>query len=381
MASYEVMVGDCLEELKKLPSNHFHSCITSPPYFGLRDYGEEGQIGLEESLDGYIDALVGVCRELKRVLRDDGTFWLNLGDSYNGSGGAGGDYNKGGKKEGQPRYKGRDLPDFKRKDLLLVPHRVAIALQADGWFVRQDVVWAKPNPMPEPANDRCARNHEYLFLLTKQPSYYFDWVAIQEDAITQANSGRNQASTKHYGEKNGGNGGLKKFKDKFYSKGQFPTKRRKKSVWWIPTKAFKGAHFATFPPELVEPCILTTPTKVCGECGRGYDRVPPSSEVMNLDEAKARRSGKSTPDSMTHEFEKSCECETDSTSPARIIDIFGGSGTTAGVAIRSGRDCTLIELNSEYASLIPRRVETIVGYKLDEGESMPTSTDFGEWFD
>lgn len=380
MASYEVMVGDCLEELKKLPSQHFHSCITSPPYFGLRDYGEEGQIGLEESLDDYIDALVGVCRELKRVLRDDGTFWLNLGDSYNGSGGAGGDYNKGGKKEGQPRYKGRDLPDFKRKDLLLVPHRVAIALQADGWFVRQDVVWAKPNPMPEPANDRCARNHEYVFLLTKKPTYFFDWQALQEPTTTKWNTGRNLRTTEHYGAKNGGNSGLKGYKDRFYSRGAFPSLRRKKSVWWISTKSFKGAHFATFPPELVEPCILSTPTKVCAECGLGYERVEGEVDVMKRDELEVHLDGRRSVE-IVDKFEKSCECETDSTSPARIIDIFGGSGTTAGVAIRSGRDCTLIELNSDYASLIPRRVETIVGYKLDEGESMPTSTDFGEWFD
>ena len=151
-------------------------------------------------------------------------------------------------------------------------------------------------------------------------------------------------------------------------------------MWWISTKSFKGAHFATFPPELVEPCILSTPTKVCAECGLGYERVEGEVDVMKRDELEVHLDGRRSVE-IVDKFEKSCECETDSTSPARIIDIFGGSGTTAGVAVSSGRDCTLIELNSDYAALIPRRVETIVGYKLDEGESMPTSTDFGEWFD
>ena len=153
MAKYEVLIGDAIDQLKTLDSKSIHCCVTSPPYYSLRDYGNDGQIGLEPTLAEYIDKLVEVFREVKRVLRDDGTLWLNIGDSYNGTGGAGGDYNKGGLREGQPKYKGKNDMAFKRKDLMLVPHRLAIALQEDGWFVRQDIVWSKPNPMPEPAKE------------------------------------------------------------------------------------------------------------------------------------------------------------------------------------------------------------------------------------
>ena len=329
MAKYEVLIGDAIDQLKTLDSKSIHCCVTSPPYYSLRDYGNDGQIGLEPTLAEYIDKLVEVFREVKRVLRDDGTLWLNIGDSYNGTGGAGGDYNKGGLREGQPKYKGKNDMAFKRKDLMLVPHRLAIALQEDGWFVRQDIVWSKPNPMPEPAKDRCVKAHEYIFLLSKSPTYFFDHFAIQEDSVQGlTHSGRDaNSTTAHYGADNGGNTGLDNWKRKLRVHGT-PEKRNKRSVWHSPNVPWKGAHFAVFPPTLIEPCVLAG-------CPIG----------------------------------------------GIVLDPFGGSGTTAGVALANGRNAILIELNTEYAALIPKRIEGIVGYRLDEGESVVENRGFEDWFE
>jgi len=327
MASYQVLIGDCIEQMQTLESKSVNSVVTSPPYYALRDYGRDGQIGLEPTLAGYIDKMVEVFREVQRVLRDDGTVWLNVGDSYNGTGGAGGDYNKGGLREGQPKYRGKNDTTFKRKDLMLVPHRLAIALQDDGWYVRQDIVWSKPNPMPEPVKDRCVKAHEYIFLLSKKPKYYFDYEAIQEDAIQGFKVGNNAASTKHYGANNGGNDGLQSLKRRM-RQGDYPTKRNKRSVWHSPNVPWKGAHFAVFPPTLIEPCVLAG-------CPVG----------------------------------------------GTVLDPFGGSGTTAGVAIANGRNAILIELNTEYAALIPKRIEGIVGYKLGENESAVENRGFDNWFE
>lgn len=329
MAKYQVLVGDAIDQLKTIESETVHCCVTSPPYYSLRDYGNDGQIGLEPTLSEYIDKLVEVFREVKRVLRDDGTLWLNIGDSYNGTGGAGGDYNKGGLREGQPKYKGKNDMAFKRKDLMLVPHRLAIALQEDGWYVRQDIVWSKPNPMPEPAKDRCVKAHEYIFLLSKSPTYFFDHLAIQEPSVQGlVHSGRDaNSTTEHYGADNGGNTGLDNWKRKLRVHGT-PEKRNKRSVWHSPNVPWKGAHFAVFPPTLIEPCVLAG-------CPIG----------------------------------------------GIVLDPFGGSGTTAGVALKNGRNAILIELNTEYAELIPKRIEGIVGYRLGEGESVVENRGFEDWFD
>lgn len=265
--TYTIINDDCLEALKVMDDESIDCCITSPPYLGLRDYGHSAQVGQEGSMTEYLERMVIIFREVKRVLKPEGTLWLNLGDSYNGSGGAGGDYNKGGMREGQPKYKGRNDPLLKRKDLMGIPHRVAFALQDDGWYLRQDIVWSKLNPMPEPVKDRCSKSHEYIFLLTKSPTYYFDYEAIKENAITSPNT------------------------------------RNKRSVWTVNTKPFKGAHFAVFPPDLIEPCVLAG----CPEGGI-------------------------------------------------VLDPFGGSGTTAGVAEYHNRDSLIIELNSDYIKLVDARV-------------------------
>jgi DNA modification methylase len=220
MAEATILVGDVRERLRVVADGSVRCVVTSPPYWGLRDYGHDGQIGLEQSPDEYVCEMVQVFREVRRVLADDGTVWLNLGDSYNGSGGAGGDYSEGGLKEGQPKYPGRNVQSLKPKDLVGIPWRVAFALQADGWYLRQDIIWHKPNPMPESVADRCAKAHEYVFLLSKSPRYHYDADSMQEQASNREET------------------------------------RNRRSVWSITTKPFRGAHFAVMPEALVEPCVL-----------------------------------------------------------------------------------------------------------------------------
>jgi len=310
--TYEVLLGDCIESMKKLPAESVDMCVTSPPYYSLRDYGNDKQIGLEATLGGYIDNMVKVFEEVRRILKPEGTLWLNLGDSYNGSGGAGGDYNKGGLKEGQPKYPGKNEPTLKRKDLMGVPWRVAFALQEAGWWLRQDIIWAKPNCMPEPVKDRCTRSHEYIFMLTKQEKYYYDNQAIKEPVgaamlryvekgpeyvpALKDNPATRSDSKEHPNRMFNSEQSLENMKQG----------RNKRSVWTISPKPYKGAHFAVYPPELIEPCILAG-------CPHG----------------------------------------------GTVLDPFGGSGTTAGVAVKHGRNAILCELNEEYAAIIPSRVESI----------------------
>lgn len=208
--SATIMQGDACDRLQEIPDGTIQTCVTSPPYWGLRDYGNDNQIGLEETPEQYVARLLDVFAEVHRVLADDGTLWVNIGDSYNGSGGAGGDYGKGGLREGQPKYPGRNVSSLKPKDLVGVPWRLAFALQEQGWWLRQDIIWSKPNPMPEPVNDRCTKAHEYLFLLSKSRKYFYN--------------------------------------PDF--EGSHP-----RSVWEIPTQAYSGAHFAVMPEKLVLPCI------------------------------------------------------------------------------------------------------------------------------
>lgn len=312
MSEYWTLIGDCVEQMGLLRDQSINTCVTSPPYFGLRDYGVDGQIGLEDTPDAYVARLVEVFREVRRVLRDDGTVWLNLGDSY---GATGGDTHSG----FNQRYSGTGGEGSKQdsmltgvknrthstglrpKNLLGIPWRVAFALQADGWYLRQDIIWHKPNPMPESVRDRCTKAHEYVFLLSKSPRYYFDNEAIKEPAAPSSVARlaqpalADQAGSARVPGKTNGN-----------MKAVGGDMRNKRSVWTVTTKPFKGAHFATFPPDLIEPCILAG--------------CPPGGIVL---------------------------------------DTFGGSGTTAGVAIKHGRNAVLCELNPEYAAMVPTRVEKI----------------------
>ena len=306
--SVTILQGDCRETLKSLPDKSVNCCVTSPPYFGLRDYGHDGQIGLESTPDQFVAEMVAVFREVKRVLRDDGTLWLNLGDSYAGSG-------KGRNGDGSPNIDpnskqatsvgtilGKLLkchtPDCKPKDLIGIPWRVAFALQSDGWYLRQDIIWHKPNPMPESVQDRCTKAHEYIFLLSKSPRYYFDSASIEEDAKWER-WGDQSEKKKHNG--TAGHLGGKTIE-------QLPIrdKKNKRSVWSVPTKSYSGAHFATFSPELITPCVLAG-------CPQG----------------------------------------------GTVLDPFGGSGTTGQVAMDEGRKAILCELNPKYVELINQRLNSI----------------------
>lgn len=294
-----IYVGDVLKELKRVKTSSVQCCVTSPPYWGLRDYGHENQLGLESTPEAYVNNMVCVFSEVRRVLKDDGVLWVNIGDSYNGSGGAGGDYSKGGLKEGQPKYPGRNVPSLKPKDLVGIPWRLAFALQADGWYLRQDIIWHKPNPMPESVTDRCTKSHEYVFLFSKSPKYYFDSLAIKEPSTKSSTSNIRFGGDK-YGTNDAPIHRTKSGKD-YVDSGT----RNKRSVWTIATKGYKGAHFAVMPEALCEPPILA------------------SSRPGDL-----------------------------------VLDPFMGSGTTAVMSLHHGRDFVGCELNPEYVDLAQTRIRT-----------------------
>ena len=291
-----ILLGDCRERLRELADGSVNCCVTSPPYFGLRDYGHDGQIGLEATPDAFVGQLVEVFREVRRVLRDDGTLWLNLGDSYNAQPGQRRSTDKPGAKQatsiGSIGAPSRSVDGLKPKDLIGVPWRVAFALQADGWYLRQDIIWAKPNPMPESVTDRCTKSHEYLFLLAKSAKYYYD-----AEAIAEAGVGRERYfGSERYSEGSGRN-------DSGSYNADAAETRNKRSVWTVGTQPFREAHFATYPPALIEPCILAG----CPEGGT-------------------------------------------------VLDPFGGAGTTWLVADRLRRNAVLCELNPEYAEIARRRI-------------------------
>jgi len=266
-----IITAGAIAGLQQVSAASVDCCVTSPPYYGLRDYGVEGQIGLEQSPEAYITRLVEVFRAVRRVLRDDGTLWVVIGDSYAGSGKGGNSAGHEGKQDtnrGTLSVKGRMTPtggDIKSKDLIGIPWQLAFALRADGWYLRQDIIWQKPNAMPESVRDRCTRAHEYIFMLTKSARYYYDADAVAETAV--------------HGDA-----------------------RNRRSVWTVSTKPYKGAHFATFPPELIEPMIL----------------------------ASSRRGG-------------------------IVIDPFCGSGTTGVVAAAHGREFIGIDINPDYAEMARNR--------------------------
>jgi DNA modification methylase len=310
----KIEFGDCRETMRRWAADgvKVQTCVTSPPYFGLRDYGHDGQIGLEETPEQYIAAMVEVFRCVRDVLADDGTLWVNIGDSYAANRTYQVNSTKGGPKHSESQSaggKGSKVPDgLKPKDLIGIPWMLAFALRADGWYLRQDIIWHKPNPMPESVRDRCTKAHEYIFLLSKSEKYFFDGEAIKEPLA--------EASIKRGAVKLGGNKGVnytpeptdpnfRNGKEQWgreldFSQGGL---RNKRSVWQVATKPYKGAHFATFPPALIEPCILA-----------------------------GSRSGDI------------------------VLDPFMGSGTTAAVALQHGRQYLGCELNADYGPLQQERI-------------------------
>jgi DNA modification methylase len=401
--------GDVLDVLRQLPSGSVQCIVTSPPYFGLRDYGlprsvwggdpecahewnslsyqrrsndggKEGTkqgtnlgangrdvpiehalcchcnawlgcLGLEPSPELFIEHCVVLFREVRRVLRDDGTLWLNIGDSYNGSGGAGGDYGAGGLKEGQPRYPGRHLGgDLKPKDLIGIPWMLAFALRADGWYLRSDIIWHKPNAMPESVTDRPAKAHEYVFLLTKSARYFYDADAVREpnvrlwDVANNGSVGKN--GYKDHTPITGGPPGTPE---------PNPAGRNKRTVWTIATAPYAAAHFATYPPALVEPCILagTSQRGACPHCGTAWRRtsgIRPHGAV-NI---------------VTHGWEQSCACPAAEPVPCAVLEPFAGSGTTLMVAKRLVRRSIGIDLSADYLALAVERIKSAEpGIQLD----------------
>ena len=328
MEKNKVYLGDSLEIIRTFPDNSIDCVVTSPPYYGLRDYGVDGQIGLEETPEKYIQRLVELFREIRRVLKKDGTIWVNIGDSYAAQRGgsyqpaeslAGGEHGR--TKDGKKTNRGRgdcynptrnaEAIGLKHKDLIGIPWMLAFALRADGWYLRQDIIWHKPNPMPESVTDRCTKSHEYIFLLSKSEKYYFDYKAIQEDAVCvndrRAGRGRFEYNGKHMA-----GGGTKQTLSVQRSFVTITDKRNKRDVWSVNVRPNKEAHFATFPEALIAPCILAG----CRENGI-------------------------------------------------VLDPFMGSGTTGIVARKLNRNYIGCELNPEYHQMSERRI-------WDEGENLFT---------
>jgi DNA modification methylase len=308
----QILQGDCRQVLSTLPAESVQTCVTSPPYFGLRDYGMDGQIGLEQTPDAYVAEMVAVFREVRRVLKDDGTLWLNIGDSYNaynGNRGRGPNLNKNNHDAlpSLPSGTGLAVKSLGNKQLIGIPWRVAFALQADGWYLRQDIIWHKPNPMPESVRDRCTKAHEYIFLLAKAERYHFHSAAMKEPAVY---AGQMRGGSKNRYEQNSAGMDCKVYDT-----------RNKRSVWSVQPKPYKGAHFATYPPALIEPCILA-----------------------------GSRPGDT------------------------VLDPFNGSGTTGEVATMHGRDYIGVELNPEYVALTHKRLSG-VQMQIVNGPSLTVGVD------
>lgn len=396
-------LGNVRERLRDLPARSIHCVITSPPYWGLRSYLEKDhpdkqyEIGAEPSPDCgthgqaqcgacFVCSMVSVFREVHRVLRDDGTLWLNLGDTYGGGppGGNGKQYsNKG--SLGYTRGNG-GLPDG---NLVGVPWRVALALQADGWILRQDIIWYSPNKMPESVQNRCTKSHEHIFLLTKGPDYYFDSVAIEEEASdpkrpAQGNYNRSRPSDP-YKQQQGKPG---------RTWGESGT-TNKRDVWIVPTRGYQGAHFATFSPQLITPCILagTSEHGTCAACRRPWERVVVRAGGVSADtnnDSRDRsfdwsRNGKSGSGSTldgtvarreTVGWQKICGCRTDEVVPAVVLDPFVGSGTTVATALELGRHGVGIDLSEDYLRdhTVPRIVAAMGTTRRGITIVMPTVT-------
>lgn len=365
-----MMNGDVLSSLRSIPDESVHCVVTSPPYYGLRDYNADGQIGLEKTPGEYVDRLVEVFREVRRVLREDGTLWLNLGDTYATQGGAHGsrgDNQRGvGAKRahnsgGADKNARRAPSGLKPKDLIGIPWRVAFALQQDGWWLRQDIIWHKPNPMPESVRDRCTKAHEYVFLLAKSDRYYYD-----AEAVSEAATGRPPGTTKPT-KADRAEDDKHRTAANLHEIGARETRNRR-SVWHVATRPYKGAHFAVMPAALAETCVMAgCPETCCGKCGAGYVRVVERKRTPTRPGRDTKATGDKMIDgnrdpqrhvtkTMTVGWRPSCKCGEYKTRPGVVLDPFSGSGTTLAVAVSLGRDSVGIELNQDYVALAQKRI-------------------------
>jgi len=325
------MVGDSHKWLAKMPARSVHACVTSPPYYKLKDYDADGQIGHEASIEEYVDSIVSVGKGIARVLRSDGTLWLNIGDSYVG-------WNR----EGCSRSKVHASSHLKAKDAALVPFRVALALQSDGWWIRADNIWHKPDAHPENVGDRPNKNHEYVFLLAKAPTYYYDSFAVRQ---------WHKRKTKKFSQHN------------------------LRTVWSIPTAHSRHGHPAPFPEQLAELCIKagTSERGCCPHCGKpwvrelrrvknkkrpAYDQSKPAAKKVRVTNRQSRGPNGNTDVVQSIGWKPGCPCPEHEPVPCTILDPFAGSGTTGLVATRLGRNANLIELSQGYITTIFRRIET-----------------------
>lgn len=412
-ATVRLFCGDSLSVLQGMPSESVHCVVTSPPYWALRDYGVEGQLGVESTPEEYVSRMVDVMREVRRVLRKDGTLWLNLGDSYAGSSGTGGKSLKQVSNSGSFHEVKRGVEDgLKPKDLVGIPWRVALALQADGWYLRQDIIWEKVSPMPESVTDRCTKSHEYIFLLSKSPNYYYDSKAVEEKSENSSGWSKqraNKVNTWDYGREGlekariGGMSGKETYENS--------STRNLRSVWTIASKPYPGSHFAVFPPEIPLRCIKAGTSEVgcCPECETGWERVVTRQPILRERPNKlTKRTGEegtgnfcpndvSGVEYKTLGWKPGCNCykvgmikaypskgkdESDSkynsrvqkwleawhklkptydalkedNLPAVVLDPFIGSGTTCVAAIDLDRDSVGIDISEKYLrnNAIPR---------------------------
>lgn len=388
-----IICGNSLNVLKTFPSDIVDCAITSPPYWNLRDYKVKEQLGLEKTPEEYVQKLVEIFREVKRVLKKEGTLFLNLGDSYNGSC-KGGDSDRMYAKKHTQFGKLNDIrrhgiptniKSLKPKDLIGIPWTVAFALRDDGWYLRQDIIWSKPNPMPESVIDRCTKSHEYIFILAKNSKYHFDSEAIKEEieypdiafSTNHIDNRKDKDSSVYAIQSTAQDQYYKKLKQSILE--GIPLKRNKRSVWTISTHAYPESHFATFPEDLVIPMIKagTSQKGVCWNCGISYKRIIKkegiSSAVFMKNKDKSRykseqgikqniRANRECYErkSKTIGWGKNCLCNEKSI-PAIVLDPFCGAGTTCMVAKKLGRNYIGIDLNPEYCTMAEKRIELECG--------------------
>jgi len=378
-------VGDALAVLREMPADSVHCCVTSPPYFGLRDYGVDGQIGLEETPAEFVARLVEVFREVRRVLHPSGVCWVNMGDSYARQGGRDSQQPRrwdGRKNDPGAMHSTRHASDFglKPKDIIGVPWMLAFALRDDGWYLRQEIIWHKPAPMPESVTDRCTKAHEQVFLLAKNERYFYDAEAVKIRQSESTGSRMLRGVSSDHKNVNGAGGQSKHSinQPREYGEGyDLPSMANRRSVWTVASEPFPGSHFATFPSELIRPMIRagTSEWGVCPKCLAPWKRVTErrktfqsgsgkSGNAINGKQNLAASDANSTPDirkgpcvtTTTRGWQPTCECWAGEPIPATILDPFGGSGTTGMVARQECRACVMIELNPEYAAMHRARV-------------------------